>query len=260
MASINFVTAHDGFTLRDLVSYNSKHNEANKENSRDGESSNRSWNAGIEGETDDPTVNELRRRQRRNMLATLFMSQGVPMLLGGDEFGRTQLGNNNAYCQDNGISWFDWSLLEDQAEQDMLEFTRRLIAFRLRHPVFRRRRWFHGRPIRGIEDIGWFRPDGSAMTDEDWDSGFAKSVAVFLNGDAIITPDDRGRKIRDDSFLLFFNAHHEPLRFSLPRGLGEPWQVIIDSGRQAAEEFERLATGDYVDVEARALVAMMRVR
>src|SRR5688572_30684141 len=199
-ASINFVTAHDGFTLNDLVSYNEKHNEENGEGNNDGESHNRSWNCGVEGPTDDAEVLELRARQRRNFLATLLLSQGVPMLLGGDEIGRTQGGNNNGYCQDNEISWFDW----ENADQMMLAYTRWLIGFRRDHPVFRRRRFFEGRPIKGVPDIGWFAPDGSEMSQDDWDKGFAKSLGVFLNGDAIASVDDQGEPVSDDSFLILF--------------------------------------------------------
>ncbi|MEW6475492.1 MAG: glycogen debranching protein GlgX [Actinomycetota bacterium] len=206
-ASVNFVTGHDGFTLVDLVSYNRKHNEANGEGNRDGTDDNRSWNCGVEGPTDDPDVVELRNRQRRNFLVTLFLAQGVPMLLGGDELGRTQRGNNNGYCQDNELSWYDWC----SADVQVLEFTRFLISLRARHPVFRRRRFFQGRPIWGDElsDIGWFRPDGEEMRDDDWRAGFAKAVGVFLNGEEIPDPDPRGRRIVDDSFLVLFNAHLE---------------------------------------------------
>src|ERR687897_1742361 len=227
-ASINFVTAHDGFTLNDLVSYNEKHNEANGEENRDGESHNRSWNCGAEGPTDDPEVNKLRDRQKRNFLSTLFLSQGIPMLLGGDEIGRTQKGNNNGYCQDNEISWFDWQA----ADHDLLEFTTRLIELRKQHPVFRRRRWFQGRPIHGarVTDIGWFTPEGTEMADEHWGEGFAKAVGVFLNGEAIDDPDPRGERIVDDSFYVLFNAHHEPLRFVLPkRDWGKGWTVVVDT-------------------------------
>ena len=229
-ASVNFVTAHDGFTLADLVSYNEKHNEANGEDNNDGESHNRSWNHGAEGETDDPKIRSLRRRQQRNFLATLFLSQGVPMLLGGDEMGRTQGGNNNGYAQDNEISWIDWSLREENA--DLVALTANLADFRRNHPVFRRRRWFQGRPIHGetVTDIGWFAPDGTDMSDEDWDSGFAKSIGVFLNGDAIPAPDPRGEKITDDSFLILFNAHHEELPFTIPnRDWGDHWVVVLDT-------------------------------
>jgi glycogen operon protein len=215
VASINFVTAHDGFTLRDLVSYNEKHNEANGEENRDGESHNRSFNCGTEGDTDDAAVLECRRRQQRNFLTTLFVSQGVPMLLGGDEIGRTQRGNNNAYCQDNEISWFDWGAKDDA----LLAFTRDLIALRRQHPIFRRRRWFHGRPIRGTVDIGWFKPDGNDMTEDDWNTSFARAIGVFLNGEAIPHRDTRGQRIRDDSFLLLFNAAPEPVQWTLPPGV-----------------------------------------
>ncbi len=278
-ASINFVTAHDGFTLADLVSYNDKHNEANGEDNNDGESHNRSWNCGAEGETDDPEVRALRRRQQRNFLSTLFLSQGVPMLLGGDEMGRTQGGNNNAYCQDNEISWLDCKLLEDNA--DLVALTGRLAEFRRNHPVFHRRRWFQGRPIHGsdVTDIGWFSPDGSEMTEEDWDSGFAKSIGVFLNGEAIPDPDPRGEKITDDSFLVLFNAHYENLPFTIPdRDWGDRWVVVLDteglplrSENSAAAnpttiswepgfgEGEPVKKGDRIDVAARSLVVLRRV-
>ncbi|MGH9001693.1 MAG: glycogen debranching enzyme, partial [Acidimicrobiia bacterium] len=238
-ASVNFVTAHDGFTLGDLVSYNDKHNEANGEGNRDGESHNRSWNCGAEGDTDDPEVKSLRRRQQRNFLATLFLSQGVPMILAGDEMGRTQSGNNNAYCQDNEISWVDWSCREEY--EDLLALASRLSAFRREHPVLHRRRWFFGRPLRGsgVSDMAWFSPDGTEMSDEDWNSGFAKSLAVFLNGDAIPDPDPRGDRITDDSFLLLFNAHHEHLHFTVPNGkFGERWVVVLDTDNLPAASSE----------------------
>src|SRR5258707_9598666 len=207
VASINFVTAHDGFTLRDLVSYNEKHNEANKEDNRDGESHNRSWNCGVEGPTDDPEITGLRAQQQRNFLVTLLLSQGVPMISHGDELGRTQLGNNNVYCQDSQLSWIDWA----QADTDLIEFTRSVSALRTAHPVFRRRRFFSGKPVGrrgdgGMPDITWFAPDGTEMTEEDWDSGFAKSIAVYLNGQGIADPDLRGQRVTDDSFVLCFNA------------------------------------------------------
>ncbi len=227
-ASINFITAHDGFTLRDLVSYNEKHNEANGEDNRDGESHNRSWNLGAEGPTDDPEITAKRARQQRNFLATLLLSQGVPMLLGGDEIGRTQQGNNNAYCQDNEISWFDW----ENADQKLLGFTTRLIAFWREHPVFRRRRWFKGRPIHGHDasDIAWFKPDGTEMSEQDWTEWYAKSFALFLNGDALRSRDERGRPVHDDSFLILFNAHVDPVTFTLPGGpWGERWMPVLDT-------------------------------
>ena len=227
-ASINFVTAHDGFTLHDLVSYNEKHNQANGEDNRDGESHNRSWNLGAEGPTDSVEINRIRAQQTRNLLTTLLLSQGVPMLLGGDEIGRTQGGNNNAYCQDNEISWFDW----EHADRDLLEYTRRLIAFRTDHPVFHRRGWFKGRPIRGrgVTDIAWFRPDGANMSEQDWTQWFAKSFAAFLFGGGLLSRDEHGRPEHDDSFLFVNNAHTDVVQFTLP---GEPfgtrWGVVIDT-------------------------------
>jgi len=227
-ASINFVTAHDGFTLHDLVSYDDKHNEANGEDNRDGTDDNRSWNCGDEGTSDDPEVLRCRARQQRNFLTTLMLSQGVPMLLGGDEVGRTQAGNNNGYAQDNEISWFDW----ETVDQDLLAFTRGLVGLRRGHPVFRRRRWFEGHPIHGadVTDIAWFRPDGDLMSEDDWAKAFAKSLQVFLNGEGIATPDARGTKIRDDSFLVLFNAHHDDLEFTLPaKQWAAAWLVVLDT-------------------------------
>ena len=223
-ASVNFVTAHDGFTLRDLVSYNEKHNEANGEGNKDGESYNRSWNCGAEGGTDDPGVLALRAKQQRNFIATLLLSQGVTMLLSGDEAGRTQHGNNNGYCQDNEISWTDWAAVDE----GLLEFTRRMIALRREHPVLRRRRWFQGRDIRGTVDLGWFKPDGTEMTGQDWESGVA-AVGVYLNGDAITDRDRRGQRVSDDSFLLLFNGHDEPAEWTLPEPWGGPWELMLDT-------------------------------
>src|SRR5215203_4475499 len=216
-ASINFITAHDGFTLRDLVSYNEKHNDANGEGNRDGESHNRSWNGGAEGATDDGDVVALRQRRTRSFLTTLLLSQGVPMILHGDELGRTQQGNNNVYCQDNELAWINWA----QADTELMEFTRTVSALRTAHPVFRRRRFFSGKPVRrrgttGLPDIAWLAPDGSEMTEEDWESGFAKSIAVYLNGHGIPDLDVRGQRVTDDSFVLCFNAHYEPIEFTLP--------------------------------------------
>ena len=258
-ASVNFITAHDGFTLTDLVSYNDKHNEANLEDNRDGDSHNRSWNCGAEGPTDDPEVNALRSRQKRNFLSTLFLSQGIPMLLGGDEIGATHQGNNNAYCQDNELSWVDW----ESADGELLEFTRHLIDFRKRHPVFRRRKWFQGRPIYGVKvtDIGWFLPDGAEMAEEHWGEGFAKAIGIFLNGDGITSPDARGERVVDDSFYLLYNAHHEPLPFRIPKEeWGKQWRVVLDTQKPLPEEEEQLyRPGDEVSVEARSIKVLCRV-
>ncbi len=260
MASINFVTAHDGFTLQDLVSYNDKHNEANGEDNNDGESHNRSWNCGAEGPSDDPEICDLRARQQRNLLATLFLSQGVPMLLGGDEMGRSQGGNNNAYCQDTEISWFDWSQTQDHL--DLLGFTRRLMDFRQSHPVLRRRRWFQGRSIRGreLKDIAWFNPDGAEMTDSDWEAGYAKVLGVFLNGDEIAHRDPRGRRVIDDSLLLLFSAHHEPIEFVIPSGpYGDQWDVALDTADPEVVEGSKLyKAGDTVPVRDRSVVVLRR--
>ena len=230
-ASINFITAHDGFTLADLVAYDHKHNEANGEGNRDGESHNRSWNSGVEGPTQDRSVSEVRNARRRSMLATLLLSQGVPMLLGGDELGRTQSGNNNAYAQDNEVSWYDW----DNVDDDFLAFIKGLIAFRAAHPVFRRRHWFKGEPVGGheIDDMIWFTPQGSEMTHHDWETGHARSVAVFLNGEAITAVGSRGERVVDDSFLMLFNSRPEPVNFTLPGCLGEEWHVEIDTAENA---------------------------
>jgi isoamylase len=231
VASVNFVTCHDGFTLNDLVSYNGKHNEGNREGNRDGTNDNRSWNCGTEGPTEDPDIDELRARQRRNFLVTLFLSQGVPMLLAGDEMGRTQGGNNNAYCQDNEVSWLDWSLAS--TEQELVEFTETLAAMRRDHPVFRRRRFFRGHPSPTPGDAGdivWLTPAGQEMTQADWNAGYARSLAVFLNGDAITEPDPRGDPISDDRFLLLFNAGSEPITFTLPvAALAPGWDLVIDT-------------------------------
>ena len=257
-ASINFITAHDGFTLYDLVSYNEKHNEANGENNCDGDSHNRSWNCGVEGETNDPEILALRERQKRNFLVTLMLSQGVPMLVSGDEMQRTQKGNNNAYCQDNEISWLDWNLQNEKAE--LLNFTRQLIYFRRKHPVFQRRKWFQGRPIHGrtISDLAWFNPDGSEMTEEQWQIGFSKAIGVFLNGEEIPRVGPQGQRIIDESFLLFFNAHWEMIEFTLPINLQERgWMVEIDTKEADFVEDGAIYTGDKaVPVTARSLVVL----
>jgi isoamylase len=227
-ASVNFVTAHDGFTLLDLVSYNDKHNDANGEGNADGENHNRSWNHGAEGPTDDQAIVALRARQRRNLLTTLLLSQGVPMLLAGDEVGRTQQGNNNAYCQDNELSWIDW----EHADHELLEFVVTLLAFRRAHPVLRRRRWFQGQLLHGggVHDIAWFTPKGTVMSDEDWTAAFARSLMVYLNGKAIPNRGPHGEAIVDDSFLLCFNAHHEAVTFLLPpASYGVRWRRVIDT-------------------------------
>jgi glycogen operon protein len=229
-ASINFVTAHDGFTLEDLVSYNEKHNEANGEDNRDGDPNNRSWNCGAEGATDDPAILALRARQKRNLLATLFLSQGVPMLLAGDEMGRTQRGNNNAYCQDNETSWLDWNLRE--TNELLVTFVRRLAQLRSHHPVLRRRSFFQGRSIIGpdIKDIVWLNPDGKEMSDEEWGQPFVRCLGMYLAGRAIEEQDERGRPIIDDDLLVLLNAHHEPIPFALPAFNGSArWHAGIDT-------------------------------
>ncbi|MQA86756.1 MAG: glycogen debranching protein GlgX [Streptosporangiales bacterium] len=264
VASINFVTSHDGFTLDDLVSYNNKHNEDNGEDNRDGTDDNRSWNCGVEGPTDDPAVTPLREKQKRNFLATLLLSQGVPMLLHGDELGRSQRGNNNAYCQDNEVSWVDWEQAQAGDREALLELVRTVSRLRQDHPVFRRRRFFQGRPVRGskngLHDIAWFTPGGEEMTDDDWQTSFAKSMAVFLNGDAITEPDPRGQRVADDSFLLLFNAHSSDIRFTLPgEGFGQSWEVVLDTADPLIEERAKIKAGSQVDVESRSLLVLRRV-
>ncbi|MEH2445240.1 MAG: glycogen debranching protein GlgX [Nostoc sp.] len=260
-ASINFITAHDGFTLNDLVSYNQKDNQANGEDNRDGESHNRSWNCGVEGETLEPDVIRLRERQRRNFLATLMLSQGIPMLLGGDEIGFSQKGNNNVYCQDNEISWRDWSLQKSNAE--LLDFTRQLINFRHQHPAFRRRKWFQARPIYGlgISDIGWFNADGSEMTQKQWLVSYAKAMEIFLNGEGIVTPGPRGERIIDESFLLFFNAHYETIEFALPNVFQDrEWEIIIDTNESRFLNSGKLIIGEQtVPVTDRSLMVLRRL-
>ncbi len=260
IASINFVTCHDGFTLSDLVSYDKKHNEANGEGNRDGESHNRSWNCGVEGPTDDPEVLALRGKQRRNFLATLLLSLGVPMLLHGDELGRTQRGNNNTYCQDTELTWVDW----EDVDEELIEFTARLSELRREHQVFRRRRFFDGRPIRRgggepLRDIGWFTPAGEEMTEQDWDSGFGRSVAVFLNGEGIPDTDGRGERIVDESFLLCFNAHDGGIDFTLPaEEYAESWQIVLDTARPNLEDPELATAGQVVTVDARSLLVLRK--
>jgi glycogen operon protein len=257
-ASINFVTAHDGFTLADLVSYSEKHNEPNLEDNRDGSDDNRSSNHGVEGPTDDPEINALRERQQRNFLATLFFSQGVPMLLGGDEIGRTQHGNNNAYCQDNELSWFDWNV--DECRGRLLEFTQRLIALRRSHAVFRRTQFLTGAsPLgSGLPDSWWFRPDGRRMARRDWDSERG-AVGLFLNGDEIRGRTRDGERVRDDSFLVFFNAHPEPVTFLLPpRRFGARWELTLSTADPGAETTVHAARSELL-LEARSLLLLRRV-
>ncbi|ARZ67159.1 glycogen debranching protein [Streptomyces albireticuli] len=267
LASINFVTCHDGFTLHDLVSYNDKRNAANGEQNRDGESHNRSWNCGAEGETDDAGVLDLRERQMRNFIATLMVSQGVPMLSHGDEFARTQLGNNNAYCQDNEISWVRWPHPSDGSTaraRRMLEFTRAMVWLRRDHPVFRRRRFFHGRPVQGthdeLSDIAWFTHEGDEMRERDWHASHAKSLTVFLNGGAISEPGPRGEPIVDDSFLLMFNAHDAPLDFVVPVDHGRQWQVVVDTARPHGVETDgpKVQAGDRLTLTDRSLTVLQR--
>ncbi|WP_225754426.1 glycogen debranching protein GlgX [Actinotalea sp. Marseille-Q4924] len=260
IASINFVTAHDGFTMRDLVSYNEKHNEANGEGNADGESHNRSWNCGVEGPTDDETVEALRWRQMRNLLTTLLTSQGVPMLAHGDEIGRTQHGNNNGYCQDNEITWMDWDLSTEEAAH--LEFTRRIVHLRRDHPVLRRRRFFAGNAQHGgesaLKDIVWFTTAGTKMSDEDWQAGYAKALMVFLNGEAIDEPDVRGERVTDDSFLMLYNAAPETVRFTIPRRkYGTAWTCVLDTDHNL-EVGDDVKAGDTIDVTGRSVVVLER--
>jgi glycogen operon protein len=261
-ASVNFVTSHDGFTLNDLVSYNDKHNEANGENNNDGDNNNHSWNHGAEGSTDDAEINGLRRRQRRNMLATLFLSQGVPMLCGGDEFARTQNGNNNAYCQDNETSWFNWDWTPEQNQ--LLEFTRRLIRLRNDHPVFRRPKFFQGRRIRGseIKDVMWFNPGGEEMSNEEWASPFVRCLGMLLSGDTTDVLDFQGEPVRDETFLLLLNAHHESIPFVLPGEEQLDWELILDTMQDQGflKKPKKCSSGDDVEVGARAACLLKLVR
>lgn len=261
-ASINFVTAHDGFCLRDLVSYNEKHNEANKEDNRDGSDNNNSWNCGVEGETDDRAVLELRLRQQRNFLATLLLSQGVPMILHGDEFGHTQGGNNNTYCQDNEITWLNWNFGKHQ--ERLLDFTRFVIQLRKRHPVFRRQSFFRGRAIRtpGLEDLQWYRPDGKLMSDDDWNNPFSRSLGMLLAGDAIGERDNRGNPIVDETMLVLFNAHYERMPFIIPQFRFEGqwemfeghWDLVLDTrASRGHRKAAPLKPGEVFELESRSL-------
>ena len=258
-ASVNFVTAHDGFTLQDLVSYNSKHNEANGEGNRDGTENNRSWNCGTEGFTDDPEINRLRAQQKRNLMATLLLSQGVPMLLAGDELGRTQHGNNNAYCQDNEISWLDWA--PEHIDNQTLAFVRQLLALRKQHPVFRRRKFFQGRKIKGaeIKDIVWYRPDGQEMTDEEWNQDFARCLGIGLSGVAIDEVNERGQRVSDDNFILLINSHFEQIPFVLPvPPIGAGWVALIDTSCQLSGDISRFYFGnDSYRLQARSLALLI---
>ncbi|MFF3763510.1 glycogen debranching protein GlgX [Streptomyces sp. NPDC001922] len=263
IASVNFVTCHDGFTLHDLVAYDQKHNEANGEGNRDGESHNRSWNCGVEGPTDDPGVLALRARQQRNFIATLMLSQGVPMLAHGDEFGRTQGGNNNAYCQDSEVSWVHWP--DADGDGDLLEFTRTMVWLRRDHPVFRRRRFFQGSPAEGthdeLSDIAWFTHEGEQMKQRDWQAASARSLTVFLNGRAISEPGPRGERIADDSFLLMFNASDEPLDFTVPVNHGRQWRIVVDTARTEVPEpgaGRRVKAGDRLTLVDRSLTVLQR--
>ena len=258
-ASINFITAHDGFTLHDLVSYNEKHNHSNGENNNDGETHNRSWNCGAEGPTQDPDINLLRAKQKRNFLTTLFLSQGVPMIVAGDELGKTQQGNNNAYCQDNEISWIDWV----NSDQTLLAYTRKLISLRKNHPVFCRRRWFQGQPIKGVgvEDIAWFLLDGTEMSEEDWTNGFAKSLAVFLNGKGLHTAGWKGELVVDDNFYVIFNAHHEMLTFKLPsKKYGNSWTKILDTCEGDIRAAKKFRARSNIKVEGRSIVVLQQMQ
>jgi glycogen operon protein len=261
-ASINFVVAHDGFTLNDLVSYNEKHNEANGEHNQDGENYNRSWNCGVEGPTDDPEILDLRRRQMRNIMATLMLSQGTPMIAHGDEIGRTQHGNNNVYCQDSELSWMDWSLVDKNGDQ--LAFTRKATALRKSHPVFRRRRFFEGRPIRSadqVREIAWLTPAGDEMTSEDWERDFGKCIAVFLNGEALPEPNARGERVVDDSFLLCFNAHDHAVNFVIPHGdYAKEWTAELDTTDSTGEVKLVVNDGDDVSLPARALLVFRKTQ
>ncbi|MDT4936860.1 MAG: isoamylase [Pseudonocardiales bacterium] len=258
VASINFVTAHDGFTLLDLVSYNEKHNEANLDDNTDGESFNRSWNCGVEGPTDDAAIVELRAQQRRNMITTLLLSEGVPMLAHGDEIGRTQVGNNNSYCQDNELSWMNWN----DIDVDMLAFVRKVSALRREHSIFRRRRFFEGRPVRRrgaatLPDIEWFTPDGHEMTEEDWDSGFGRAIGVYLNGQGIAERDARGQRVVDDSFLMYFNAHDDKIDFHLPEArYATAWTIEIDTQNATDREGTVVEPATVVSVGPRSVVVL----
>lgn len=252
-ASINFITAHDGFSLNDLVSYNAKHNEANKEGNKDGESHNLSWNCGVEGATNDSKIRTLREKQKRNLMATLLLSQGVPMICAGDEISRTQRGNNNAYCQDNKVSWVNWNLSESQVA--LFDFVKKLIRIRAEQPVLRRRQFFQGRPIRGseVKDVAWLEPSGSEMPDDAWDSGFVRCLGMLLAGNQINELDERGKRVEGDTLLLLLNAHHEPIPFTLPRPAEGWWDLVFDTARGDGDEVCH-SVGDVYELEDRSMV------
>jgi glycogen operon protein len=258
-ASVNFVTAHDGFTLQDLVSYNGKHNEANGENNCDGTDNNHSWNCGAEGPTDDPGINRLRAQQKRNFMATLLLSQGIPMLLSGDEIGHTQRGNNNSYCQDNQIGWINWN--PEEMDTDLLHFAQRVIALRTQHPVFHRRNFFQGRKIKGAEvkDLVWLKPDGQEMSDQEWNQDFARCLGVLLSGDSVDEADERGQRIRDENFVILMNAHHEEIPFLLPaRTPDAGWIVLIDTSCQTSSNPNRFyAVASSYPLQGRSLVMLV---
>jgi glycogen operon protein len=260
-ASINFVTAHDGFTLEDLVSYNEKHNEANQEDNRDGNDNNLSWNCGEEGPSADPAILELRSRQKRNFMATLLLSQGVPMFLAGDVMGRSQNGNNNGYCQDNETTWVNWSL--DEQGEAFKAFTQRLIQLRHQHPLFGRRRFFQGRPIRGsgVKDILWLKPDGQEMTDEEWGQAYARCLGMFLSGEGLDERDERNRPIKDDTFLVLTNAHHEAIPFQLPATAeAMEWLSVLDTVQtDGGPGTARFRAGQSYPLEGRSLALLMQV-
>jgi glycogen operon protein len=253
-ASINFITSHDGFSLHDLVSYNEKHNEANLEEGRDGDDHNLSWNCGVEGPTEDPTTVSLRRRQMRNFLGTLMVSQGVPMIRGGDEIAHTQHGNNNAYCQDNPISWLDWNLTPEK--RALFDFTRRMIRLWRDNPVLQRRKFFQGRPIRGgdVKDISWYEPSGKEMSDDAWSRDFVRCLGVALAGDAMDDVDERGERVVGDTLLILLNAHYENIDFRLPRlSVGRFWELLIDT--MEGRSMKRTTRGGYrYDLGARSMV------